>query len=366
MSNYITGLSYVDDLVIYTSSRYLPAIERRLQMTVDSIEGWTKSHVFKFSVSKMFIVHFHRKRQMQPEPHIELYNNHIKVEKTVKYLGVVFDGRLAGTEHIKQLKTRATKALDILKCVSRTKGGQGGGGGGDRTSLLRLYLSLIRSKLDYASFVYWTASESELKKLDPVHNSALRLALGAFRTSPVQTLYAESGEMPLNLRRQQLAMQYFDKIKQDIHSPVYRVVMDESVDRERANTFAAKIQEIRRECGLIDLPVYEVKPLVDPVWLVPSVCADFKPPKKTETNPLLMKQLFFQHIYENHRNSNHIYTDDSKIDDNVGCAVLHNGTLYTKKLTNHMGIYNAEIKAILKASQTSKRRHAVHIYSYLH
>ncbi|GFR02022.1 RNase H domain-containing protein [Trichonephila clavata] len=70
--------------------------------------------------------------------------------------------------------------------------------GADRTSLLRFYRALIRSKLDYGSVVYSSACKSLLKILDPVHHQGLRLCLGAFRTSPVESLYAEAYELPLD------------------------------------------------------------------------------------------------------------------------------------------------------------------------
>ena len=47
--------------------------------------------------------------------------------------------------------------------------------------MLRLYKSLVRSKLDYGCIVYGSASKSYLQMLDPVHNQGLRLCLGAFR-----------------------------------------------------------------------------------------------------------------------------------------------------------------------------------------
>ena len=37
--------------------------------------------------------------------------------------------------------------------------------------------------------------------LDPIHHQGLRLALGAFRTSPTASLYVEAGEQSLNTRR---------------------------------------------------------------------------------------------------------------------------------------------------------------------
>ena len=62
---------------------------------------------------------------------------------------------------------------------------------------IQLYRSLIRSKVDYGSLVYGSARKSYLKMLDSVHHQGLRLALGAFRTSPVESLLAEANEPSL-------------------------------------------------------------------------------------------------------------------------------------------------------------------------
>ena len=60
----------------------------------------------------------------------------------------------------------------------------------DLKTLLCLYQALVRSKLDYGCIVYGAASNNILKKLDPIND--LRIALGAFRTSPVTSLCAKS------------------------------------------------------------------------------------------------------------------------------------------------------------------------------
>ena len=44
--------------------------------------------------------------------------------------------------------------------------------------------------------------------LDPIHNQGLRLAIGAFRTSPVASLYVEADEPSLYSRRVKLYLQY--------------------------------------------------------------------------------------------------------------------------------------------------------------
>ena len=345
----VTGLLYVDDLVIYSSSRYLPAIERRLQRAINVIENWTATHGFKFSVNKTTMVHFNRKRGPQAEPCVTLYGNRINCRASAKYLGAVFDQRLRWTEHIKELKTRATRALDVLKCVSGSKWG------GDRTSLLRLYRSLIRSKLDYGCFIYWTASETMLKSLDPVHNTAIRIATGAFRTSPAASLCADSGEPPLALRRKLLALQYYLRVKQDPGSPVYKKINSQTEDGNELGTFGGKLATLSGDYGLMNMAVLEVRHTTDPIWLLPTAaCVDFDPPKKTEGNSLLLKQLYYHHIYEAHRNSNHMYTDGSKMGDNVGCAILYGDMVYSKKLPDCASIYSAELKAVLKAVKLAR------------
>ena len=84
------------------------------------------------------------------------------------------------------MKAKCIKALNLLKVFISHKLGCG------QTTLLHLYRSLIRSKLDYGSILYGSARKSYLQMLDTVHNQGLRLALGAFRTSPVSSLNVES------------------------------------------------------------------------------------------------------------------------------------------------------------------------------
>ena len=69
--------------------------------------------------------------------------------------------------------------------------------------------------MDYACQVYGSAKPSYLKMLNPIQNQGLRLALGAFRTSPESSLQAEASVMPLELRRQKLSIQYAVKVSSD-------------------------------------------------------------------------------------------------------------------------------------------------------
>ena len=171
-------------------------IERHLQQCIHRIENSALNNGFKFSKSKTQCVHFCQLRKLYDDPELYLYGSPIPVVEEFKFLGVIFERKLSFIPHIKYLKAKCLKAMNLLKVLSHTNWGA------DRTVLLQLYRSLIRSKLDYGSIVYGSAIKSYLLMLDTVHHQGLRLALGAFRTSPVESLYVEANEPSLYLRRE--------------------------------------------------------------------------------------------------------------------------------------------------------------------
>ena len=106
-------------------------IERHLQQNLNKIEHWATNNGFKFSKSKTQCVHFCQLQKHHDDPVLTLYGSPM---------------------HIKYLKATCLKSLNILKVLSTW--------GADRTTLLQLYRSLIRSKLDYESIVYGSARKS--------------------------------------------------------------------------------------------------------------------------------------------------------------------------------------------------------------
>ena len=100
-----------------------------------------------FSPAKTVCIHFCKLRKPHSEP-TQLLNG------TPKFLGVIFDRKLSFIPHIKHLKDKCTKALNLLRVVVHTSWGA------DQETLLHLYRSLIRSKLDYGCIVYGSACSS--------------------------------------------------------------------------------------------------------------------------------------------------------------------------------------------------------------
>ena len=50
--------------------------------------------------------------------------------------------------------------------------------------------------------------KGSLERLNVIHRHGLRLCLGAFKSSPIESLYVEANEPPFELRREELTMRY--------------------------------------------------------------------------------------------------------------------------------------------------------------
>ena len=84
----------------------------------------------------MFI--FCQLRGLHPDPVLNIYGLPIPVVEEAKFWVICLIRNSVFVPHIKVLKAKCLKALDVLKVFSNTNWG------GDRSVLLNLYRSLVR------------------------------------------------------------------------------------------------------------------------------------------------------------------------------------------------------------------------------
>ena len=145
-------------------------------------------------------MHFCLKRKEHSHPELFLNGTALPIVEETKFLGLIFDSKLTFIPHLKYLRKKCLQAINLLRVVGHFDWGA------DSSTLLKLYDSTIRSKLDYGCMVYGSACDSYLKMLDPIQNKALRICFGAFRTSPSSSLQVYSKRPPLDLRRTKLSL----------------------------------------------------------------------------------------------------------------------------------------------------------------
>lgn len=106
-----------------------------------------------------------------------------------------FDSKMSWSTHIKELKSECKKRLTILKTIAHKSWGA------DTITLKLTFKALIMAKLDYGAVIYQSAKTHWLKSLDPVINTGMRIAIGAYHTSPIYRIFHEANELNLWERR---------------------------------------------------------------------------------------------------------------------------------------------------------------------
>ncbi len=185
-----------------------------MQSALNKITIWQNEWGFKISPLKTEAVIFNRSphslKYLETEqryelkigesetrwiPYLLVNNQQIPYKKQAKFLGMILDSKLTWGPHVKDLIKRCRKDLNLMKLISGTCYGA------DKKALLMVYKALILSKIDYGCMLYHNAAKTTLAKLDVIQNTALKIAMGAYRATRTAALEAEAAVKPLRLRR---------------------------------------------------------------------------------------------------------------------------------------------------------------------
>ena len=178
-------------------------------------------------------------------------------------------------------------------------------------------------------------------------------ALGAFRTSPVESLYAESNKPSLYIRREKLSLQYTTKLAANPKNPAHNCIFNPKYERFYDNTPSAirllglRIQPLLEQANI---SIKNVQPFSLPSkepWTQnpPKVILDLHKNKKSEVYSHIFKTEFLE-IKSAYKHYMFIYTDGSKQDEKVACAVISPNFTDSIRLPDNSSIFTAEAKAI--------------------
>ena len=189
--------------------------------------------------------------------------------------------------------------------------------------------------------------------LDTVHNQGLRLALGAFRTSPVSSLNVEADEPSLWLGREKLSLQYAIRLAANPSNPAFEVTFpphfQEYYERKpnAIKSFGLRIALLLESTNINIKNIQKYSFSDIPSWCItkPNILFDLHNSKKSLSDSHLMKQNF-QELQSRLSDYQYIYTDGSKVDDKVGCAYISGSHHEKIRLPDGSSIFTAESKAI--------------------
>lgn len=109
---------------------------------------------------------------LEPHTYIKVGNYIIKSAAIVKFLGIHFDYDMSFKTQVDKIRQKCFRRKNILKYLGGIKWGA------DPLTLTLLYKSLIRSIIDYNSFIYFPNNKELVLKLERIQFTALKTVLG--------------------------------------------------------------------------------------------------------------------------------------------------------------------------------------------
>ena len=340
---------FADDAAIWKSGKNLKYIQNQVQAAMNEVQKWCNKWGFKVSIAKTNVVLFHKGKFKKVS--IFLNGQRLKQEKSIKFLGMIFDHKLSWKDHVDYLVEKCQKRINVLKALTGSKWGA------DKETMVILYKTFIRSVIDYGSIIYCSASPSILKKLDVVQSQALRLCCGALKCTPVCALEVECGIPPLQCRRKLLVhktalkYKYTDKNPtQECFDNCYQLHYGKYNDHFKP--IKLKVAEVINELpkaytiqSVDNIPSWEYDPAYYDTSLHTTLSKQFD-------NPPYMLAVSLESM-QKYNQSLHIYTDGSKCDNKTACAFYVPCLKFSKqiRLPDNTSIFVAEMIAILESLQ---------------
>ena len=171
-------LCFADDLKIFSEIRSLEDCFL-LQSKLNIINEWCKSNKLTLNVQKCKVVTYSRKKTTI----IHSYAiDDMALERcvSIKDLGVIFDAKLTFADHIEYIVSSALKSYGFIIRNCRNFY--------NIDSLIALFNTLVRSKLEYASIIWYPIYDCYIKDIERVHRKFLKYL--AFKTDGI---YPEHG-----------------------------------------------------------------------------------------------------------------------------------------------------------------------------
>ena len=261
-------VKFADDGTIWISGNNSLELAHSMEKDLQSISAWTFKWRMKLNTRKTECVLFTRDPN-HTVPSVELQEKALKCTEEVTLLGVILDKKLTFQSHIEAVEKRASKALGALMMVGKTEKI-------NPANMIKLYKSLVVPHLEYAASV-WQIGECD--KLEKIQRKGLALCLGCPNTASCEALEVQAGVLPLDLRREELAIRECTKIMAKSNTePIKQCFLScqasvEELPREKVTTPMGKmLQQITDMTSSTNLNLNAIEPEMNYLeYLQPSL-----------------------------------------------------------------------------------------------
>lgn len=346
---------YADDFVIYITKKHVPVALRELKSALHLISDLLRSAGLEISPNKSKICVF-KKGSYRSSIDFEINNCSLQLCTSVKYLGLWLDSSLRWGQHVNETVVKVQKLIRLFKVLS------GSGWGMHQKHLRRLYISIIRSRIDYASFLYDNSCQSNLIKLDRIQNQVMRVIGGFIRSTPIHVMENELCLPPLFIRRRFLAGKFWLKAKSFANNRVVKYVEDVVVGSQARYWTRKKMPVLTSvHSAFSSFPIHactQLEMFSLQTWMsninieeVVKVSIPTVDRAKRSYHSYVLKNMCLEYIEEKYHCFYKLFTDGSKDGEKGGAAFLDStlGTHIKLKIDVNISIMHIELIAIAEA-----------------
>lgn len=338
-------VQFADDFAVLGSGKSLEEASERVNRFLEKIAVVLEGLKLKLNVSKCAAVVFSNKNH--EDLHIKIRQEEVAINNTHKYLGFTLDKMLIFRKHIEEVREKGSSKLNIIKLLGRKNSGA------SPETLVKVGNALIRSKTEYGAAIYGGAATTNIQKIQTVHNSFLRYAMGYLKTTPIHVIQAETGQLPVKDRVEFLALKEILKAK--FHSNQLQPFIEKAINSDEDNgsfltRVAIKHNDVVCQLQPKDPRVEKDLSQVDTTVKNKIKHKLFSEQKaKEEYSSFFWKKKFLQTKEEKYGGFKTLYTDGSKSGDGVAAAVYDDTDqeVFQEKMNENFSITNAELLGIL-------------------
>jgi hypothetical protein len=224
------SLLFADDLVDMFFFKHFKngknkAIENQINVRTTTISKWMDNWRLRLAPQKCNYIIFSNCKKFAKEEsfNIKLRTEKINQDKNPKFLGVIFDKSLTFNKQIEHLKKTCNSRLNILKILNNKWWGI------QKNTLIKIYMSLVGSILDYSSFFYASLPYSSRWDLQKIQNKCFKCIFKTNNLNDLYDKYKENGIKTLNTRSNELKCNYLTKALHENNNELIKDLCQEYV-----------------------------------------------------------------------------------------------------------------------------------------
>jgi hypothetical protein len=204
--NKTTGrrVKFADDGKIWHTGEIIEELSMALEEDLGTVVEWARKWRMIVNTNKTEVCLFGKRMPTNlAKPKIRMGTAELPYNPTPCSLGVHLDEELNFSRHIEKVEQKANKVLSLLRTVKETE---------KITSarMLQFYKALVIPHLEYASPVW--QNSIHCSKLDGLQRKGLAICISGLKTGGRAALEVELNIIPLELRREELAVREIGKV----------------------------------------------------------------------------------------------------------------------------------------------------------